>query len=143
MFIKQAFVPLLGMVLAVGLTGCGEAMAPVKGTVHVNGSPAKGGSLVFAPIAESGHSIGRSATAEIKPDGSYSLTTEHPDDGARVGHYRVVFTPPAQELTEKQRTDRSYKAPPPLYMGMKPKPAEVEVKSGPNTIDLELVPAGK
>jgi hypothetical protein len=136
----------LGMALAVGLTGCGKTeMAPVTGKISLKGAPIKGGTLVFTPILVAGSeaSKGKAATAEVHADGTYSLTTERSGDGAQLGHYRVVFTPPAQELTEEQRTNPKYKAPLPLYMGMAAKPADVDVKSGANTIDLELVGSGK
>jgi len=136
---------LLCLVFPVGLVGCGGGnLAPVKGKVTVSGEPAKGGSLIFSPLGSGEEaSPGKPASAEIQSDGTYTLGTNRPSDGAHVGHHRIGFTPPPQQLTDAQRTDPKYKAPPPLYMGMVPKPNETEVKPGSNTIDIELVFPGK
>jgi hypothetical protein len=129
--------------LIAGLVGCsGEHLAPVSGKVTFKGTPVDGGTLIFSPVSSEAIA-GRPASAEIGKDGSYTLQTQHPGDGAVVGRHHITFTPPPQELTEAQRTDRRYIAPPPKYMGLVPRDAEVEVKPGPNTIDIELVSHGR
>jgi hypothetical protein len=129
----------LSCLAALAITGCGgDNVAEVKGMVTHKGSPASGGSLIFSPLQG-----GKPGSAEIKQDGSFSVSTSRPNDGAIVGKHRVIFTPPQQELTEEQRTNPKYNAPPPKYLGMTVTPAEVEVKPGQNKIDLELVPGGK
>jgi hypothetical protein len=128
--------------LMLGLAGCGGGeLAPVSGKVTFKGAPIKGGTLIFSPVpGTAGAAIaGKPASAEVGADGSYSLQTNRPLDGAKIGKQRVTFTPPPQQLTEAQRTNPRYKAPAPLYMGLVANPGEVEVKPGPNTIDLELV----
>lgn len=126
----------LCLALPLGLVGCGSSgRAPVSGKVTVQGQPVQGGTLVFSPLKGEG----KSATAEIKSDGTYTLGTNRPGDGAVVGRHRVTFTPPAQTLTEEQRSNPRYVAPPPLYFWMTATPNEVEVKPGTNTLDLQLV----
>ena len=56
-----------------------------------------------------------------------------------MGRNRVVFTPPAPEMTEQQRTDPRYHPPQSKFAGLVPRQPEVEVKSGGSTIDIELV----
>lgn len=128
-------------ILALLLAGCGKGsgnLAPVSGKVFHNGAAVSGGTLIFSPVG--GDAPGRPATAEIGADGAYALTTEAPGDGGRIGLHRVGFTPPEQELTEEQRTNPKYIAPPPRYLHLSPKEGQVEVKAGSNTIDIELVP---
>ncbi|MBX9681226.1 MAG: hypothetical protein K2X38_20920 [Gemmataceae bacterium] len=123
--------------LSIGiLAGCGgETTAEVKGVVVHKGTPITGGTLIFSPVQS-----GKPATAEVQSDGTYTLSTFGKNDGAVLGKHKVAFTPPPQQLTDEQRTNPKYIAPPPKYMGLQPNAAEVEVKSGPNKIDLELVP---
>jgi len=130
----------MALVLPLGVVGCGGGRIPAQGKATANGQPVTGGTLIFTPLGGSGNdkAPGKPASAEIKSDGTFSLGTERAGDGAAAGRYRVIFTPPQQELTEQQRTDGKYKAPPPKYMGMVPKQEEVEVKAG-TTIEIELV----
>jgi hypothetical protein len=123
------------------MLGCGGGdLAPVHGKVTTaKGEPVKGGTLIFSPTGEG--SSGLPATAEVQPDGTYTLKTND-STGAKIGRLVVTYTPPAQELTEEQRTNPKYIAPPPPYMGLVPKPKEVEVKPGDNAIDLQLVRPG-
>ncbi|MFO0864800.1 MAG: hypothetical protein U0744_09130 [Gemmataceae bacterium] len=118
------------------VAGCGGATtAEVKGVVTHKGAPITGGTLIFSPVQS-----GKPATAEVQSDGTYTLSTFGKNDGAVLGKHKVAFTPPPQQLTEEQKTNPKYIAPPPKYMGLQPNTAEVEVKSGANKIDMELVP---
>ena len=78
----------LAMLMASGV-GCGPTdpdqanILPVSGKVTYKGKPVPKGTITF-------HSDGgRMATGEIQEDGSYSLTTARPGDGAVAGHHRV------------------------------------------------------
>lgn len=70
------------------LAGCGGGngltTAPVKGKVLVNGQPLSHGTISFRPEA------GSPATGEIRPDGTFTLTTFKPGDGAIVGTHEVL-----------------------------------------------------
>ena len=58
--------------------------APVTGTVYFNEKPLTFGSVTFQPS-----SGGQPARAEIKPDGTYRLSTFTDSDGAIIGNHRV------------------------------------------------------
>jgi hypothetical protein len=73
---------LLGMVL----TGCcGLRLGKVSGRVTVGGKPVPRGTILFYPEA------GPTAVGAIRPDGTYTLTTQKPGDGAVVGAHRVTI----------------------------------------------------
>lgn len=84
----------VGILVALGLLGivaCSDdgldKRYPVSGTVTYNGKPLEKGSINFVPDAPEG----RGALGEIK-DGSYTLTTQSPGDGAFPGKYSVTIT---------------------------------------------------
>jgi hypothetical protein len=132
-------VVVMGLVLSAATIGCGGPdQASVSGKVTYNGEPVHGGTLIFGPAGEG--NVGRPASATIKADGTYVLGTSGATDGALVAKHRVSYTCPPQVLTKEQESDHDYVAPPPPYAGMVPKQLEVQVKSGRNKIDIELVP---
>jgi len=111
----------------------------VKGKVTYKGEPVKGGSVVFSPLSEGG----KAASSEIQQDGTYTLSTNRPGDGVKPGRYRVTFTPPpGQEAPASVPGKPPPKAIPNPYAGLVPKPDEVDVKSGDNSVNLELVKPG-
>jgi hypothetical protein len=76
----------LAAAAALALTGCGgERLGKVSGTVTVGGKPVPTGTIQFIPAA------GKAAIASIEPDGTYTLTTHKPGDGALVGPHKVVI----------------------------------------------------
>ncbi|MFO0926708.1 MAG: hypothetical protein U0736_06660 [Gemmataceae bacterium] len=102
----------LGMVLVllIAVVGCGgKKSASVKGTVKTNGQAVTGGTLVFSPVGTG--EVGKPATATIGADGTYTLGTDRPGDGAVVGKHRVTFSPPEPQVTEEQRTNQFDVAP--------------------------------
>jgi hypothetical protein len=127
----------VAFVITLMVSGCGgDNLAEVAGKVTHNGEPIKGGTLLFSLAGAD--TRGRVATAAVQPDGSYLLMTGD-SEGALIGTHTVNFTPPEQDLTEEQRTDPKYIAPPPLYLYLVPKESQVEIKAGENTVDIELV----
>lgn len=77
---------LAGCVLGMGLTGCGGLrLGKVSGRITVDGEPVPDGVVMFYPEA------GPTAVGEIRPDGTYSLTTQKQGDGAVVGTHRVTI----------------------------------------------------
>jgi hypothetical protein len=66
------------------LSGCGGEMAAVKGSVALEGKPLSGGKIIFTPVAE-----GQPAFGTIQVDGTYQLSTQRENDGAKAGQYRV------------------------------------------------------
>jgi hypothetical protein len=84
------------LLAVLAVTGCDEAkftLAPVHGTVTLDGQPLKQGKVMFAPI-RSGSDLeaGKPAFGLILPDGSFELSTYSQGDGAVVGdHWVTVF----------------------------------------------------
>ncbi len=72
--------------MLMGFIGCnGSDLAIVKGKVTLEGKPVPNGTVNFIP-----DDAGPSASGEIKPDGTYQLTTNKPGDGAKIGSYKVM-----------------------------------------------------
>lgn len=89
----------LGMLVLVvcANSGCQRTpyeVAPVRGTVTVDGQPLEGGRVVFAPISREGVHAGNVAFGDVQPDGSFTLTTYRSGDGAVVGDHWVTLFPP-------------------------------------------------
>ncbi|MEZ5944197.1 MAG: hypothetical protein R3C18_22620 [Planctomycetaceae bacterium] len=74
------------------LAGCGRSTGPelaeVSGTVTINGVPADHGQVYFYPDKDLG-TTGPMSIAEIRTDGTYSITAADGQQGAVVGHHRV------------------------------------------------------
>jgi hypothetical protein len=76
-----------------------------------------------------------SAVGEIKPDGSFKISTRGADDGAPPGSYRVAITPPLPSDPDK---------PPPKskiaskYADVSKSDLTVEIRPGRNDVTLEL-----
>ncbi|MFO0791361.1 MAG: hypothetical protein U0805_18020 [Pirellulales bacterium] len=70
---------------ALVLGGCnrGPQMGQVSGKVLLNGQPLKFGTVAFQPPS------GQPSIGDIQNDGTFSLSTYRPGDGAIVGHHRV------------------------------------------------------
>lgn len=124
------------------LTGCGGAdtmqTAKVSGMVTLDGKAVTGGSLTLQPQSggKSGL-VGKSASGEVKPDGSFQLTTYSPGDGAVIGKHQVVYSPPGVATPEVPEGAHAEPQKVP-YQGATPKQTEVEVKAGENKLTIEL-----
>jgi hypothetical protein len=77
--------------------------------VIYQGKPLAEGTVLYAPISAEG----RQARAELKPDGTFKLTTLAADDGALPGEYRVVILAYAPHPGEPGRGDTPADATPP------------------------------
>jgi len=83
-------------VILLAVLGCSDSSGlpkryAVKGTVNYDGKPVSKGTVTFNPT----EADGRVASGDIV-DGSYSLTTAEPGDGALPGTYKVTVV--AKEL---------------------------------------------
>jgi hypothetical protein len=94
---------LAGLVLLVCCLGCGSdgrpvkdyKFSPVKGHVLMGDGPMTRGTVVFSPIDDPNFT----ATGELQPDGSFTLTTKMPGktaSGAPEGEYRVRINVPIE-----------------------------------------------
>jgi hypothetical protein len=125
--------------------GCGKK-APefglVEGTVKVNGQPHAKLVVRFFPDPEKGNNLSINSIGTTDAQGKYSL--QHTFDGkeaagAPVGWHRVVVEDASRGATPQGQTP-----PPPLVpyqfssVATTPLRKEVEVKSGPQTIDVDV-----
>jgi hypothetical protein len=133
-------------VICVGLalSGCGggASIGKVNGKVVANGQPVTDGSLTFAPMDSSSEHPAAPAAGRIKPDGTFTLSTNKEGDGATIGKHRVTYAWPARK--GRENWDETGTPPPETispFEGLVVKqPAEAEVKAGVNDITIELVP---
>jgi hypothetical protein len=117
---------LLGVVFTAGCQEGERELVPVSGTVHYQGQPLKGGTIVFVPDLERGGS-GPTASAVIEPDGTYKLHTGE-REGAVMGWHRVTVAGSDAVRDFPRR-----------YMDPEQSGQLVEVKPfQPNTIDVNL-----
>jgi hypothetical protein len=130
------------------LAGCSSrpATAPVHGKITVGGKPVTAGKITFHPTA------GRSSLGTIAADGTYSLTTFSPGDGALVGKHRVTIeatriTGPAAPKSLAEEQHQGITAPalpqvewivPQIYSRLETTTLEADVQSGSNTKDFDL-----
>jgi len=124
---------------AAGVSGCGSSGPPmgrVYGKVTLNGKPVPKGTVAFVTTSPDG----RNATGTIGEDGSYTLQTETPGDGALVGDYKVGIVSrdevildyiPPKPVPPKRLVPEKYENP--NTSGLTAK-----VESGSNTKNFEL-----
>lgn len=78
--------------------GCGGGRStktyPVKGTVTYQGQPLAEVVISFVPEK------GRPASGTTDAQGSFSLSTFDPNDGAPAGAYKIAIAEPAPEMAE-------------------------------------------
>lgn len=123
------------------LAGCGPKVAlyPVTGTVEFRGKALTTGVVAFH------HDDGTSpiAKGDIQSDGSFTLLTHSPGDGAVAGTYAVTVTSmiPGHGI---EGQDADYRAPKPLiplkYMRLLETPLKATVEEKENVIKLSLNP---
>jgi hypothetical protein len=124
-------------IAAVVVAGCGgndKKTAVVRGTVTYNGMAVPNGTISFIPAD------GRSATGEIEPDGSYTLTTYRKGDGAILGQHKVVIV--AMENMSNRLPEARNPLPPSIipvkYTSLATSDLRADVKDQENTIDFKL-----
>jgi hypothetical protein len=147
-----------GLLVIVGISaslGCstGPALAPVRGTVTVNGKPLPPcqGRISFHPEK------GRLATAALEPDGSFVLTTFNPGDGALIGSHKVTIKatrianglPVAKSVADEANVARKGHAAseaqvvwiiPAKFAETATTPLTAMVENRSNTIDFDVTP---
>jgi hypothetical protein len=103
MFLPTQPIGLFFALLMACLMGCGKPayqleIAPVRGTVTLDGQPLPSGYVVVTT------SRGRMASGRIQPDGSFVLTTYEVGDGAQVGTHPVIVNEvPIDEFSAEPR----------------------------------------
>lgn len=119
--------------LLITMPGCdaGPQVAPVSGTVTYDGEPLRFGVVMFQP------SQGQLAQADIESDGSFTLSTFKPGDGAIVGEHRVsvsCYEGHNPEVREKQPPEQ-------LSLGQSLIPVKYS-RVGTSGITIEVPPEG-
>lgn len=74
------------MGLLCGCFGSDSGLTVVSGVVKVNGEPATEGEIMFYPTS------GRPAMSQIRPDGTYELTSFKKGDGVTPGKHKVTIS---------------------------------------------------
>jgi len=148
----------LAVCLIAGCGSKGPTMAPVSGTVTLDGKELDGASVNFVP-AEGG----RPATGQTDASGKFKLTYINPSDGAPVGKYKVGVsklaegadrmadpskvaggtTPPGTQLSGPPIKGAAAAKPPKSlvpakYLNPDTSGITVEVKSGMEPVKIEL-----
>jgi hypothetical protein len=89
------------MALVAVSSGCGKStydIAPVRGTVTIDGRPFTQGKVQFAPKSAAGEpNAGKPAFGLLQPDGSFVLGTYGESDGAVIGTHSVTIISLADE----------------------------------------------
>lgn len=135
--VRRAFV-VASVSLALVPLGCGGGgpeMASVSGKVTYKGQPVPKGTITFASKAG-----GRNATGQIGSDGSYTLQTENPGDGAQLGEYNVAVAAKEEVILDyipPKPVPPKYLAPQ-KYENPQSSGLTATVKSGRNTFDFDL-----
>lgn len=132
--------------------GCssGPVLAPVTGTVTMNGKPLKNVKVSFQPDPDR-KTEGLGSTGTTDDSGTFTLTYDGGKPGAVVGHHRVVLTdldvfgnvlvgrgnyrtdaPGGPKETPKRPRFRD------AYSNLSQTPFKIEVKEGMSPVTLEI-----
>lgn len=128
----------LALAAGLGLVGCssGEDRTPtypVSGRVFVDDEPAAGAFVVFHPVGPASADTGR-PTAQVRPDGSFVLTTFDEADGAPAGPYAVTVE--WRKLIQKGgEAQAGPNVVPAEYSRPASTPLQVSVAEVPNTLE--------
>ncbi|QDT56030.1 hypothetical protein Pan44_40800 [Caulifigura coniformis] len=91
--------------LCMAFAGCGEGKFPVRpatGKVLCSGRPVGIGSISFTPVGDPGSmESGKPAMGTLRPDGTFTLTTNDRFDGAIVGKHSVRYFGPEDEDSDE------------------------------------------
>jgi hypothetical protein len=128
-----------GIGIAIWVAGCGKSapkveFAKVQGSVLVNGRPQPNIQVQFSPDREKGIGLPTYAAAVSDDKGNYALKYSYMNrigEGAPVGWCRV-------SLLDMSATNPQASAIPAKYGSATTSPLLVEVKSGDNSLNLEV-----
>ena len=119
------------LVLSLSIIGCGEMkVAPVSGTVTLDGAPLDRASVMFLP--EGG---GRPSFGVTDENGEYTLAYSMHEDGAEVGPCEVKIS---TRMQAEDAEDDGQLAPERVPARYLEDPVKVTVEPKSNTIDIAL-----
>jgi hypothetical protein len=132
---------LLAVGLALAGAGCSNSVpvGEVEGTVRLKGAALTNVVVEFLPDPEK-QTTGPRSTAVTDAQGRYRLRCDDQRNGAVVGWHRVVLIDPEEERPAQGQTRKSPPRVPSQYASAAGTPLRKEVKSGTQTIDLDLTP---
>lgn len=116
------------------VAGCGSSANSVTGKVTFQGQPVTGGNITLVPEAGGG----KPAAADIQADGMFTMKPGSDTGGAVTGRNRVMYSAPVMELPAGTELQPGQRPPMSPFEGLRPKTEIVEVKSGKNSIEIEL-----
>jgi hypothetical protein len=136
-----------GLVVLLGLAGCGGAadfapkLAPVSGTIKVDGKPEAGLLVTFEPQPEksngkSSDPVGKPSVGATNAEGKYELSYGGGGAGAIVGKHLVRVSAAASGLGADEAAPVAKVKIPARYNEQSG--LVQEVKEGPNTFDMEI-----
>ncbi len=134
-----AAVPVLVLPLLAGCGGSGEDLAPVQGTVTLDGNPLPDALVEFE--LEPGENVyqrtsGSSSRGRTDADGRYTLKYTHDSEGALVGKHVVRITTRRMTIdAEGKEVSVPERLPPQFNLKSE---LTAEVKPGSNPIDFQL-----
>jgi hypothetical protein len=124
--------------------GCSASISaprtfPVRGSVRYRGKLAAGVTVTFHPQFDIG-SVKFAPSAVTGPDGSFTLSTTAPGDGAPPGEYVVTF---ARFQVQSDRSSSGIETEVDLWKGKYSSPAtstfRVQIRSGDNRLEPFLL----
>lgn len=134
-----------GILVMLLLTSCSTEDAnkiklyPVRGKVLLNDKPPEGAKVILYVVDRSGElgKLSQPPSAQVKADGSFSVGTYGPEDGAPAGKYQVGiewFPPDARARMEEASAVTNLL--PSIYSDPKTSRLEIDVKEGPNDVPV-------
>lgn len=130
---------LAAAVCSLGLAGCNsEGIHPVKGQVIWKDTQQPATELANSLISFEQKNTETSARGQIKPDGSFQLTTNKENDGAKLGEHVVLITEIGRLPSS---TDPTQLAPGKIgirYADPKTSDLRCTIKPGMNEVKLEV-----
>lgn len=126
-------------VFSIGCGGGGPGLAPVEGTIKLDGKPLKNAEVSFEPQLEAGEE-GSVSTGTTDENGHYELRYTLHKEGALIGKHLVKIRTAATTYDEEDNEVQSEEKVPAKYnANAKDNPEmTVEVESGGSTIDFDL-----
>jgi hypothetical protein len=126
---------LLLSLVFIGTIGCGSGnprTVPIAGKITFAGkAPPAATKLTFVCLQPESGSVQYSGSADVNPDGSFSVTTFKPGDGLVPGKYQVNIEcwqqPPSMAAPGVSHVANNF-SPPPIVVSSKSSKEEVKIE---------------
>lgn len=114
--------------------GSKRKLYPVRGQVMCDGQPAEG-AIVTLHALDASQPMQEVPSSRVKADGSFTIGTYEPEDGAPPGDYKVIIIwLPPDALARMSPDGRLPNKLPDLYSDAKTTPLKIHVDEGPNDL---------